>query len=202
MSNSYNEVFEALCNNSTYLENILDNMYVNDSVWSDYEIGSLLNYINRKKLHRNEFIEIARAHPEIFNDNTLHILMTYVKDLFNECYPTTYDEMRALQIRLSRIMLVTQENISREDVAENIPEHIPENVSREDDTSRSLIENAVENLTCKICFNNKINYTLNMCGHVVCKMCMLRIIDSQDIDDGQTCPFCRSRGNDFIKLYL
>ena len=197
MSNSYNKTLEALCNNSTYLENILENMYINDSVWSDYEIGSLLNYINKKKSYKNEFVEIARARPEIFNDNTLRILVTYAKDLCNDCYPTPYEKMRALQIRLNRIISVTQENIpeniSRED----------ENIVSEDDTSKSLvIENAVENLTCKICFNNKINYTLDMCGHVVCEACMLRIVDSQNIDDGQTCPFCRSHGNDFIKLYL
>lgn len=47
-------------------------------------------------------------------------------------------------------------------------------------------------ITCKICFENKVNIVLAPCGHTHCSKCIN--------EDGSVCPFCHERITDYMRV--
>ena len=198
VAESYSVVFERLCRDRIGLNELLYQLYVNDAVWNDYEIGTILNYIQRKTIHKNEFIQLLSNSPEKINYNTLHILVRYVNNLFNELPLKSYgpgsfrrpDNYNPFGIPVNNATIVAESPVTLHDI-----DAVDEEVEQIDQND----------LLCKICSVKKIEYVYNKCGHVVCERCLLNIINHADNghnDMTTTCPYCRSRENVFVKLYL
>jgi hypothetical protein len=49
------------------------------------------------------------------------------------------------------------------------------------------------NLLCKICFDNEFDTVLVPCGHTICSICLLSIVN---------CPFCKKSFQSVIKMYV
>ena len=47
---------------------------------------------------------------------------------------------------------------------------------------------------CPICMDRPVNIFLNPCGHLICDMCMVRLLDSK-------CPTCRTEGVTKCRMY-
>ncbi len=170
-----------------------------------------MNYVQKKTSYKNEFIQLLGATPEKINHNALRILKTYVTSLFNDLPLKRYGP------NLFHTPIVTeiiQYPTEPEPIATvpttntNITEHINQNTSDVDvnnEEDKQIEEVDKNDLLCKICSVKKIEYAHNKCGHIVCEGCLLNIINNSDseYDDITTiCPYCRSRENVFVKLYL
>ena len=57
------------------------------------------------------------------------------------------------------------------------------------------------NFNCKICYNNKINYALNPCGHTLCQECSENILKNQH-QSINLCPFCKQSIISYHKIFL
>lgn len=52
----------------------------------------------------------------------------------------------------------------------------------------SLSEDEIkEKYNCKICFNEVMKLVIVPCGHMICRLCNIRLMKNQD-----RCPFCRT----------
>lgn len=63
------------------------------------------------------------------------------------------------------------------------------------DNDKEIKYKGFEESECKICMDNELSTVINPCGHMICKLCSLRL-------EIMKCPFCKEKIDDFININI